>query len=575
MHHALFLPEITSNIFEFLNPFLSEPTASHERDRLCLQDIAAVARTCHALSGPALDVLWDTQLCLGPLLMCMSPSVVEVSDRNESGERRSIQLIEDPLLSDWSQMLPYARRIKRLGPPPVGEYRWRLQTFSIPSYIINWLISTYPVQDFLPRLTHISCYELERSVEDIAHISFAPLSGSNLTSFDFTPTFDAEEGGWPLLSTLVDDLPQLKVIRLTVNVSPDNKHMLYSGAIAPMSLFHDLDSLDLTINGRVAEGSGLAGLQIFPRLRKLKLSSDISFTLGFLTALQSTVLHTLGLTISRNSSTVIQRLDRLQLFPSLRHLAISSDFRFMMSLINAVQSSALDSLSLTIVHSDNSQIIMGALTTLISSKRGWESSMRTLTINRSGMNLLVDEYSGHGHPYFLPVEDLLDLSHLQHLTLDRLVISLNNALCTKLAIGWPHLVEFYFNPTSARGLAPTTVDLNSLVAFTKYCPKLSRLQLGIPWNMTELPVLDDETLNILSSRPTRYACMRISVDGFSSLANPKAVAQFLATVFPRREIKIVLAAPVCLKYTKKPSNGWYEVVGWLRRTQASSLEIGR
>lgn len=351
--------------------------------------------------------------------------------------------------------------------------------------------------------------------------------------------------------------------------------MLYSGAIAPLSLFGELDSLDLTITGTVSEGPGLAGLQIFPRLRKLKLSSHINFTLGFLTALESTVLHTLDLTIPHSPSNVIRRLDHYQLFPSLRHLTISSDIRFMMSLIKAIQSIALDSLSLTIVHADRNQISMGALTALISSKRGWESSLRTIIINRSGINLLVDEYTGPGHPYFLPVEDLLVFSHLQHLALDRLVISLDNALCKKLAIGWPHLVEFYFNPTSARDVGPVTVDLSSLVTFTRHCPNLSRLQLGIPWDMTELTVLDDETLATLSSRPIRSACMRISVDGFSSLADPKAVAQFLATVFPRREIKIVLAAPVCLKYGTKPANGWHEVVGWLKRTQLSSLEIGR
>jgi len=112
-------------------------------------------------------------------------------------------------------MQPYARRIKRLG-QPAGECQWRLpETFSIPSYIINWLLSTYPVQDFLPRLTSISWSKLDLSIEDSADISLAPLSGSNLTSFDFAPTFDTEEGGWPLLSILVDDLPQLKVIKLT------------------------------------------------------------------------------------------------------------------------------------------------------------------------------------------------------------------------------------------------------------------------------------------------------------------------------------------------------------------------
>jgi hypothetical protein len=77
----------------------------------------------------------------------------------------------------------------------------------------------------MPRLTHISCADLELSLEDIAEISLAPLSGSNLTSFDFSPTFDADEEAWPLLSVLVDDLPQLKAIRLTGEARSSGHHV--------------------------------------------------------------------------------------------------------------------------------------------------------------------------------------------------------------------------------------------------------------------------------------------------------------------------------------------------------------
>lgn len=81
MHQALFLPEIAHNIFEFLNPFISGPRESYQPNPLRLQDLVAVATTCHALSGPALDVLWDTQLCFGPLLLCLPPSLVQVRVR--------------------------------------------------------------------------------------------------------------------------------------------------------------------------------------------------------------------------------------------------------------------------------------------------------------------------------------------------------------------------------------------------------------------------------------------------------------------------------------------------------------
>lgn len=106
MHHALSLPEITRNIFEFLNPFLSGPEGSHQPNPLRLQDLVAVAITCHALSGPALDVLWDTQLCFGPLLLCLPPSIIEVrvsvygSDDPDSEEYDEDQYEDRRVVSD-------------------------------------------------------------------------------------------------------------------------------------------------------------------------------------------------------------------------------------------------------------------------------------------------------------------------------------------------------------------------------------------------------------------------------------------------------------------------------------------
>ncbi|KAG1748295.1 uncharacterized protein EDB91DRAFT_1344853 [Suillus paluster] len=589
MHHALFLPEITCNIFELLNPFLSGPEGSHEPNPLRLRDLAAVATTCHALGDPALDVLWDTQVCFGPLLMCLPPSVIEVRDSDYEPDedrsiisydepflRRSIHLVQDPLPSDLLRMLPYARRIKRICSPG-ADCRWPLpELFSIPSHTIDWLLSAHPMENFLPRLTHMSCpdFVFLMGMGNIRDVSFTPLSRSNLTSLEVNPEFDNEVEGWPLLSIMANDLPQLRTIKLGVSGWHCSMRMLYSEAIAPLCLFYNLEHLDLHIYGKVPEGPGLAGLQMFPRLQKLKLSSDTKFAVSFLTALQSTLLHTLDLTMeSPTGGDQPVHLDRL--FSSLRCLTISSDFCFMMSLIEAVHSSALDSISLNTPITFDEQIVR-ALTALISSKRGWGSSLRTITIDRPGFILPVDDvFCGPDHPYFFSIEDLLVFSHLQHVTLDNLVISLDASVCKKLATGWPDLVEFNFNPFSIEELATTTIDPGTLVTFARHCPNLLRLELGIPWDTTELPVLDDETLTILSSRPTRSACMRIVVDADSSLANPKAVAKFLATVFPGREIKIVLAASFCRKSLHLlPPNEWCNVVEWLRKSQLSSLEFG-
>ncbi|KAG0706579.1 hypothetical protein DFH29DRAFT_133122 [Suillus ampliporus] len=215
------------NIFELLNPFLSGPEGSHQPNPHRLRDLAAVAITCHALSGPALDVLWDTQMCFRRLLICMPPSVVEVRDSgyepdederiqffNHPCLRRSIYLIQDPSPLDLLQMLPYARRIKRIG-PHAAKCQWPVpEHFSTPSKTINWLLSTYLMKSFLPRLTHMSCPELLKDMGDIMDISFAPLSRINLTGLDFSIAFDDEVEDFPLLSILVDDLPQFRTIIL-------------------------------------------------------------------------------------------------------------------------------------------------------------------------------------------------------------------------------------------------------------------------------------------------------------------------------------------------------------------------
>jgi hypothetical protein len=111
-------------------------------------------------------------------------------------------------------MLPYARRIKWIGLPK-AKCRWPLpHTFTIPNYITNWLLSVYPMELFLPRLTHMHCpnkvtMDESDDTEDV-DISLAPLSHTNLTSLEFYPAFDQKVEGWPSFPILVNDLPQLR-----------------------------------------------------------------------------------------------------------------------------------------------------------------------------------------------------------------------------------------------------------------------------------------------------------------------------------------------------------------------------
>lgn len=362
-------------------------------------------------------------------------------------------------------------------------------------------------------------------------------------------------------------------------------------------MFLNLEHLDLTISGHHPEGLGPAGLELnFPRLLNLKLSSEIDFAVGLLIAVQSTVLHTIDLNVESHRDDLAaeranlhEHLDRRRLFPSLRCLTISSNFHFMMSLIKAVHASALHSISLTITPTSCEQIVR-PLIALISSKRGWESSLRTIIIGRPG-RIYIPGIDNRTCTF--SIEDLLVFSHLHHIILYDLAASLDNVICKNLATGWPDLVEFSFtHAIISRGVSVSpdgrivisrdplpsvtaTVDLDSLVAFARHCPKLSHLQLGVPLDIAELPVLDDETRTILSSRNTRSTCMRLSVDPEGPFpSDPKAMATFLAEVFPGREIKIVLAESFCRQDRCKLSKEWYEVVEWLRSSQPSSLEFG-
>ncbi|KAG2109498.1 hypothetical protein DEU56DRAFT_258613 [Suillus clintonianus] len=492
-------------------------------------------------------------------------------------------------------MFPYGRRIKRIG-SPVAKCRWPLPNkFWISNHVINWLLSVYPMEIFLPRLIHMCC-PTDIMMNEREDISWVPLSRSNLASFQFHLALDIIVESWSSLSILVDALPQLRRMVLQVYVWERYVHVLYSRAIAPLCLLRNLEHLDLSVGGRVPEGLDPAGLEIvFPRLRKLKLTSNTNFAVGFLIAIQSTMLHTLDLVVEQgNPSTGNQHedLDRPshRLFSSLRCLTISSEFYFMVSLIKAIHTSVLDSISLTIASSRGEKMAQ-TLTSLISSKRGWDSSLRTIIVDRiNPCRFPIDGPLCPTHPYFLSIEDLLVFSHLQYIILYDFSMSLNNTLCKKLATGWPNLVEFYCIPAltsidvpgSLNIIIPAlqpppiaaTVDLISLVTFARHCPQLSHLHLGIPSDTAELPVLDDQTLAILSSRPARATCMRLSVDADPSPANPKEMATFLAEVFPGREIKIVLAESFCRQKRCGSFNGWYEVVEWLRRSQPSSLELG-
>lgn len=65
MHAVFRVDEIFSTVLNFI--YLDSP----------LSTLSAIARTCKTFQDPALDVLWQNQTSLSPVLRCFSGAVVQ------------------------------------------------------------------------------------------------------------------------------------------------------------------------------------------------------------------------------------------------------------------------------------------------------------------------------------------------------------------------------------------------------------------------------------------------------------------------------------------------------------------
>ena len=74
MHHCLSVPEILSNIFQYVKCAIKEGPAT----------LASAARTCKTFSEPALDILWRDQSSLMPLIKCLPANALKESRFSKS-----------------------------------------------------------------------------------------------------------------------------------------------------------------------------------------------------------------------------------------------------------------------------------------------------------------------------------------------------------------------------------------------------------------------------------------------------------------------------------------------------------
>ncbi|RDB18201.1 hypothetical protein Hypma_000501 [Hypsizygus marmoreus] len=176
MHRCLEIREIQRIIFDALSMLGEEE----------LPTLARLARTCRSFSDSALDVLWEYQANLCPLIQVMPPdlwAVFEGSDmaQTEMYEEESfpvdvINFVRELEESDWSErFFYYGRKIRELGSPPAPLYE-RVDTevlMALSAYRPAHSPLSTPALNPLPNLRKLRLYlDDERVVESFPYMQF-------------------------------------------------------------------------------------------------------------------------------------------------------------------------------------------------------------------------------------------------------------------------------------------------------------------------------------------------------------------------------------------------------------------
>ncbi|KAJ7454325.1 hypothetical protein B0H11DRAFT_1875330 [Mycena galericulata] len=381
-----------------------------------MKDLAAVARTCRAFQGPALDFLWRYSTLLN-LLRCMPSDLWAV---DEVREVLTIKYYLDSLrpihITDWHRVVVYARRIQHISS---SDEDCDL------SKIFPMISVCFPLQLF-PNLRGLHWYHSGPQFQYI-HLFLA----SSITSISFNAaTYGPAE--YSFLSKLGQDYPMLKDM------------LIQSGEIQPISdSMRTLTSIE-SISVRSVDQEAFQHLCRLPTLTSL-----------FLTLLSP-------------SLPLLPSAD-IRLFPVLRKLSLgvyeSGD---MTCLLERCDQTPLTSLNIYMERSTAAEThnLFTSLSTSVS-----HTSLTHLSLFqniRSQPDIPIRGQSLH---------PLLSFTNLLSITLIMLVeIDLDNATISDLARAWPHIEQLalssHYPSTSRRA------TLQCLHSFAGFCPRLTNLTIN-------------------------------------------------------------------------------------------------
>ncbi|KIJ63856.1 hypothetical protein HYDPIDRAFT_112834, partial [Hydnomerulius pinastri MD-312] len=485
MHRCLEIPEILLEILEIV--FAAKNG---------YPDVAGLARTCRSFNGPALDVLWCTQLSLLPLVMCFPRDVLEFSSDKRSASI-TVKLAKVPSVQDWERPLLHAKRIRTVEP---DRQFWMVATYKLDKNILQPLLQSCPSQSLLPNLRNLSYFVLSDSGhEDASYVSllFMVFNPSSLRSLTFRSPRglnpDDAKGFATKLSQCCKYIESIDVSLSLPSIEPYE----YVEAFASLK---NLKSF----------GSTLLGL--------VDISTDSFFSYD----------HTL--TFPYPPTPAFFGYDHTltlpqDAFPSIRNLRLTyCSASFALQLLKSIHSTELMDINLSIT-GHVAVDVLRELSSAITACPSWTESMRSLMLSMASSTMSDED-----------VRPLLALKQLRCLCLGNTGLVLDDHLLDDMAKAWPMLEHLHLmNDTPSRSASNAT--LKGLVPFTRYCPNL--VSVGLRLDAREIPTLSNsKDLSHPASAVEDRSAISICMDVQSEIRDSAGVAAYLLDLFPKVTLRL-------------------------------------
>ncbi|KIJ62013.1 hypothetical protein HYDPIDRAFT_30833 [Hydnomerulius pinastri MD-312] len=529
MHNALLVAEVFTYILECLaQDTLHAPSLDVYTNGTGWGALAALARTCHALSDPAIDLLWRRLHSLEPLVQCLRGVGVHHHDFDS----------DLPSFSD-AERTRRAHRVRRLSVdsqsdrdlPPFSDEEWRT------------------LQRYTPRVRELTidkrseelCFKVLRSLvfrttlllpnlrrlrflcrENAAMAYIRPLLTPTITHLDVS--FGVGYG-----SVVLDFLQGYHT--LCPNLTSIRFH--YQGMNTKISTAicraQSLESIDCGL----IDDTALTHIARSLTLKK------------FSTQLYHIDSHRILRDIARDNSPDL---------PPFRNVKVINlhlgDLSFIIPFLKPHHQSFTD-VSLTFFVTPTTAILHSFFSALGSSTRqGSVRRVHLLQVHQSELDrrwVRPDHWQPLTYDSLCPLQSFTCLRELV-LELDN-PVSLEEENLMMLARAWPRLEVLQVNYRSGWRVDSSTdpVTLNGLVSLLRLCPMLCTLGLSFDAREVPLPSLDPlaSTLQVpvppsepseasaqqglWGIRNTRLKILNVSD---SPIKDPTSVARFLAEVFP-------------------------------------------